>query len=156
MKAIILEIDSPGGSGDAGEEVESSLKQAHKPTVALIRSIGDSAAYMSATGADTIFASTFSEVGDIGITQSYVDNSKQDVTNGLTYNQLSVGAYKDMFSTDKPLTPAEHTLAMKELDIAYNRFVQIVSQNRHMSMDTTIALANGSSIAGPKRFRTAS
>jgi protease-4 len=148
IKAVVLEVDSPGGLPIAGQEIELTLKQVKKPTVALIRSEGDSSAYMAATGANTIFASDFSDIGDIGITQSYTDNAKQDETNGITFNQLSVGKYKDMFNTDKPLTPDEQALAMKELQIAYQDFVQIVADNRHMSIDTATALANGASVTG--------
>jgi protease-4 len=148
IKAIVLEVDSYGGSPVGGQEIELALKRAQKPTVALIRDNGDSAAYMAATGADVIFASVFSGVGDIGITQSYVDNAQQDVTNGLTYNQLSVGKYKDMFSLDKPMTADEKALAMKELQIGYQNFVQIVADNRHMSIERATALANGASLMG--------
>jgi protease-4 len=148
IKAIVLEIDSYGGSPVGGQEMELALKHAQKPTVALIRQSGDSAAYMAATGADIIFASIFSDVADIGITQSYVDNSKQDVANGLTFDQLSIGKYKDMFNPDKPLTADERTLAMKELQVSYENFVKIVAENRHMSIDKATALANGASMTG--------
>ncbi|MGC9602527.1 MAG: S49 family peptidase [Minisyncoccia bacterium] len=153
IKAIVLEIDSPGGSPVGGQEIELALKQIHKPTVALIRGEGDSAAYLAATGADTIFASVFSGVGDIGITESYVDNAQQDITNGLTFNQLSIGKYKDMFDTDKPLTADEQALAMKELQINYQDFVQIVAQNRHMSIGTATTLANGAEVTGEEALQ---
>ena len=148
IKAIVLEIDSYGGSPVAGQEMELALKHAQKPTVALIRQSGDSAAYMAATGADIIYASVFSDVADIGITESYVDNAKQDVTNGLTFEQLSVGKYKDMFNPDKPLTADERTLAMKELQISYQNFVKMVADNRHMSVEKVTALANGAPMTG--------
>jgi protease-4 len=146
IKAIVLEIDSPGGSPVGGEEIESTLKASPKPTVALIRDEGDSAAYMAATGANKIYANEFSDVGDIGITSSYTDQSQQDVTEGITYNQLSIGKYKDMFSPDKPLTDDERTLIMGELQTDYQKFVQIVAQNRHLSIDTTTTIANGSGL----------
>jgi protease-4 len=149
IKAIVLEIDSYGGSPVGGEEIEKALQQeAHKPTVALMRGEGDSAAYMAATGADTIFASVFSDVADIGITSSYTDNALQDKQNGITFNQLSIGKYKDMYNTDKPLTPDEQALAMKELQIGYQNFIQIVANNRHLSVDKVTTLANGASMSG--------
>ena len=148
IKAIILAVDSPGGSPVAGQEIQAALRLSSKPTVALIRESGDSAAYLAASGADSIFASAFSDVGDIGITQSYVDNSKQDAEDGLTYNQLSVGKYKDMFSSDKPLTDDERSLAMKELQIDYATLVSIIAKNRHMGTDAMTALADGSSVTG--------
>jgi protease-4 len=148
IKAIVMEVDSGGGSPVGGQEIELALKQVQKPTVALIRSEGDSAAYMAATGADTIFASVFSDVGDIGITESYVDNAQQDIANGLTFNQLSVGKYKDMFDVDKSLTADEQALALKELQVYYQDFVQIVANNRHLSISNATALANGATMTG--------
>ena len=103
---------------------------------------------MAASGADSIYASAFSDVGDIGITQSYLDSAKQDSQNGLTYNQLSVGKYKDMFSSDKALTAEERALAMKELQIDYSTLVSIVAKNRHMGTDQMTLLADGSSETG--------
>jgi len=153
IKGIVLEIDSPGGSPVAGEEIQAALKRSSKPTVALIRDEGDSAAYMAASGADMIFASAFSDVGDIGITQSYVDSAKQDAENGLTYNQLSIGKYKDMFSTDKPLTPDERSLAIQQLQLDYNVFVNIVAENRGMATSTVLALADGSSVTGSEALQ---
>ncbi|HUO50179.1 MAG TPA: S49 family peptidase [Candidatus Paceibacterota bacterium] len=146
IEAIVLEIDSPGGDPVAGQEIESTLKSVTKPTVALIRSMGDSAAYMAATGANTIFANQFSDVGDIGITESYTDQARQDVASGVTYNQLSIGKYKDMFATDKPLTPDEKALAISQLQVYYQDFVNIVAQNRNMSTSTVLALADGASM----------
>lgn len=148
IKAIVLAIDSPGGSPVAGEEIQSALRLSSKPTAALIRDSGDSAAYLAASGAETIFASAFSDVGDIGITQSYTDNSKQDGESGITYNQLSIGKYKDMFSPDKPLTADERALALKNLEIDYSTLVSIVARNRHMDTATVTALSDGSSMTG--------
>lgn len=91
IKAIIVEIDSYGGSGVAGEEIANALKSAKKPTVALIRGAGDSAAYWAAIGASRIFASKNSDVGSIGVTMSYLDAVEQNKKDGYTYNSLSVG-----------------------------------------------------------------
>lgn len=67
IKGIILDIDSPGGYPVAGEEVASTLSRLVKPNVAVIRSMGASAAYWAATGADQIYASKSSDVGSIGV-----------------------------------------------------------------------------------------
>ena len=144
IKGIVIAIDSGGGDPVAGEEIEQALKVAHKPTVALIRSQGDSAAYMAASGADTIYASAFSEVGSIGVTASYIDASKQNQKQGITYNQLSTGPYKDMFSPDKPMTDEEKSLVQRQLQKYLGHFVDIVSANRHIDRDAVLKLADGS------------
>lgn len=148
IKAILLQIDSPGGDPVAGEEVANALKQASKPTVALIADEGTSAAYWAATGAQTIFASANSSVGDIGITQSYLDQTKQNAQNGLTFESLVAGQYKDMGNPNAPLTPQEKTLFQRDLNIMRNNFISEVARNRNLSVASVTALADGSSMLG--------
>ncbi|MCK4554831.1 signal peptide peptidase SppA, partial [Candidatus Parcubacteria bacterium] len=148
IKAIILEIDSFGGSPVAAEEVADTLKQAKKPTVAMIRDFGISAAYYAATGADIIFASVNSDVGSIGITMSYLDNVKKNQKDGLTYNQLSVGEFKDMFNLDKSLTAEEKQLIMRDIKILHEDFIQAVAENRNLDIEKVRQLADGSSVLG--------
>ncbi len=78
IKAHLIEIDSGGGYPVAGEEIARALTAAKKPTVAVIRQIGASAAYMAAAAADHIFASRYSEVGSIGLTASFLDQAKKN------------------------------------------------------------------------------
>jgi len=148
IKAIILEIDSAGGSPVAAEEVANALKRAEKPTVALIREFGVSAAYYAATGADIIFASAKSDIGGIGITYSYLDNARKNQKEGLTYNQLSSGKFKDMFIPDKPLTAEEKQLIMRDVKILHEEFVKAVAENRNLDIDKVRQLADGSSMSG--------
>jgi len=147
-KAIILEIDSYGGGPTAGEEVANALKQAKKPTVALIREGGVSAAYWAASGADIIFASQNSDVGSIGITMSYLDNVKQNQEEGLTYNQISFGKFKDAGDPNKPLTNEEKQLFVRDAEIIYENFIQAVVENRGLDIEKVRKLADGSSMLG--------
>ncbi len=101
IKAIILEVDSLGGYPVAGEEISNALIRAKIPTVTLIRGYGVSAAYWASTGADVIFASALSDIGSIGVTASYLDNVRQNQIDGLNYNELNTGKYKDTLSPDK-------------------------------------------------------
>jgi protease-4 len=147
-KAILLEIDSTGGDIVAAEEVANALKNATKPTVALIRGYGDSAAYYSATGADIIFASKSSDVGSIGVTMSYLDYSKQNEKEGMTYNSLSTGKYKDYGDPDKLLTADERRILERDLKILHENFVSDVATNRKMDINKVRQLADGSSVPG--------
>lgn len=148
IKAIILEIDSYGGNPVAAEEVAVALKNAKKPTVALIRGAGVSAAYFAATGADIIFASKNSDVGGIGVTMSYLDYSRQDQEDGLTYNQLSSGEFKDAGDPDKPLTAKERDLLMRDVNIMHQNFVEAVAQNRDLDIEKVKILADGATMLG--------
>ncbi|MCX6715237.1 MAG: signal peptide peptidase SppA [Candidatus Uhrbacteria bacterium] len=148
IKAIVLEIDSTGGSPVAGEEISIALKKAKKPTVVYIRDIGASAAYLAATGADRIFASKYSDVGSIGVTASYLDNVGQNSKDGLVYNSLSVGKFKDSGDPDKKLTPEEKILFMRDINIMYNYFIKSVSENRGLDIEKVKKIADGSTMLG--------
>lgn len=148
IKAIILEVDSAGGFAVAGEEVANALKRAKKPTVAWIREQGLSAAYWSATGAETIFASTVSDVGSIGTTLSYLDNYQKNLKDGLTFNSLSTGKFKDTGNPDKPLTTEEKNLIMRDLNIVNEHFIKSVADNRKLDIEEVRKIADGSSIPG--------
>ena len=148
IKAIVLEIDSLGGHPVAAEEVANALKRAKKPTVALIRGYGLSAAYYSATGADIIFALQNSNVGSIGVSMSYLDNAKKNKEDGLTYNQISAGKFKDTGAYDKPLTSEEKELLMRDINILHENFIKAVADNRNIDIEKVRQLADGSDILG--------
>jgi protease-4 len=148
IKAIAIEIDSSGGSGEAGEEIMQALKQSSKPTVAFIRNRGLSAGYLLATGAQTIFASKFSDVGSIGVTQSYLQNTNKNIKDGYTYIDLSSGKYKDTGSPDRPITEDEKQMIMRDIKIGLDYFIQIVATNRNLDIEKVKKLADGSTVMG--------
>ena len=148
IKAILLEVDSNGGQPVAGWEIMEALKHSTKPTLALIRQEGDSAAYLASTGAKYIIASPESDVGDIGVTMSYVGNYDKNTQDGLTFYQLSEGQFKDAGNPDAPLTPEAQQLFMRNLKISYNDFIKYVSDNRHLDLAKVTTLANGASMPG--------
>ena len=153
IKAILLEIDSYGGWPVAAEEVATAMKMATKPTVVLVRSAATSAAYWAATGADNIFASSLSDIGSIGITMSYLDSSKKNTNDGLTYNSLSTGKFKDYGDPNKPLTPQERELLMRDLSMLLDNFINAVAENRNLEVDNVKQLADGSSMPGEMALR---
>ena len=153
IKAIIVEVDSSGGSGVAGEEMMRSFKDSKKPVIAFIRDGGMSAAYLAATGAETIFASKFSNVGSIGVTMSYLQEAGKNQKDGLSYVNLSSGKFKDSGNPARTLTDEEKNLFMRDINIGYENFVNIVSQNRNLSIEKVKALADGSSVMGEQALK---
>lgn len=153
VEAIVLTIDSPGGVPVAGEEIAEALKHAHKPTVALVRQTGTSAAYLAATGAQTIFAHRGSDVGSIGITMSYYDTTKKDAQDGFTYVPLFAGTYKEILNPADPLTANEHAILQEYLDKSLDDFVAQVATNRNLPEEKVRALANGLSYLAPEALQ---
>ena len=148
IKAIVLEVDSGGGSPVAGEEIAHLLKTSSKPTVAVIRQMGTSAAYWASTGANIIFASKNSDIGSIGVTFSYLDNVGKNAKEGLNYVELFSGKYKESGNPDRTLTDEEKNLIMRDIKIIHSNFIKAVAQNRNLSVEKVSSLADGSSVLG--------
>lgn len=148
MLAFVLDIDSPGGLPVAAEEVARALQGSPVPTIAVIRSLGASAAYWAATGADKIYASELSMVGSIGVTGSYTDAAEYNESEGYTFNELSSGQFKDMGNPNKSLTEEERALLERDLAIMYDKFVDVVSLNRDLERSKVVELADGSVVLG--------
>lgn len=148
IQGILVRIDSGGGTPVASEIIADGLKRASLPLAALIREAGASGAYLAATGAKTIIASPFSDIGSIGVTMSYLDNSAKNAEDGLRYVSLSSAKFKDYGNPDKPLTADERMLLERDLKIYHSQFVREVAENRNLSIEQVAKLADGSSMPG--------
>ena len=148
IQGVLVRIDSYGGMPAGSEIIANAVKNSVLPSVGLIREAGTSGGYLVATGADTIIASPFADVGSIGVTMSYVENWGQNEKEGLRYVSLSSGEYKDSGDPNKPLTPAERSLAERDLKIYHEQFVKEVAENRGLSIEEISKLADGSSMPG--------
>lgn len=148
IQAILIEVQSGGGSPVAGQEISNTLKRIKKPTVALIKDRGASAAYYAVTGTNYIIASNLSNVGSIGVTGSFTSNENSNVKNGITYNALYVGKYKEATEGDMALTEDEKNRLMGDLKKQYDIFVSDVATNRHLKIKDVYKIADGSTYVG--------
>lgn len=148
IKAVLLSVDSSGGDVTTGEEIANALKAQELPSVAVIRSIGASAAYWAATGADTVFASRFSDVGSIGATASYLDETRKDAQEGYSYVELTSAPYKDAGVPNRPLTATEKQAVLSDLNKIHEMFVDDVAANRNLEREKVAQLANGLTYLG--------
>ena len=148
IQAILIDIDSPGGGPVASEEIANAIKATSKPTVAWVRQYAASGAYWIASAADTIVASPNSDVGSIGVSMSYLDATNANEQDGLTFNSLSTGRYKDTGSPDKPLTDDEKALLERDLYITHENFIAAIAENRGLSLEVVSELADGSTMLG--------
>jgi len=143
---VMALIDSPGGSAAAAQLITSELQKSIMPNAAYIIDSGTSAAYLIASGADTIIATPFADVGSIGVTMSYLDYSKQNALEGINYVSLSSGKFKDYANPDKPLTADERALLERDLAIWHDELVSQVAKNRNLPVEDVAKLADGSSM----------
>lgn len=143
IKAVVVEINSPGGSAVASAEIADALKKSKKPVVSVIREIGASGGYWIASASDRIFAHRLSMTGSIGVISSYLEFAGFLDRYNVTYRRLVAGKYKDAGSPYKELTPEEELLYQQKLDMLYDAFVSEVALNRNLDKRKVRELATG-------------
>jgi protease-4 len=148
IDAILVEINSPGGTPVASERIAETLKTSSLPVVALVGDIAASGGYMVAAAADHIVASPMSDVGSIGVNMSYIEESKKNEEEGLTYVQLTTGEFKDSGSPNRAITERERDRFQEDLDLIHTEFVKLISEYRGIELERVEELADGSSMPG--------
>lgn len=148
ISSIVIDIDSPGGSPVASEEIMSSIKKSKKPVVVWISDVGASGAYLAASSADKIVASPSSMVGSIGVIMELTDLSNYYQKTGINKYSIKAGQYKDMGADYRPLTADEKNMLQGMVDQDYDHFIDIVADNRNLSKNYTSTIAQGKIYTG--------
>lgn len=143
IKAIIIVINSPGGSAVASDEIAAAIKKAEKPVVALIREVGASGGYWVASAADYVVANRMSITGSIGVISSYLEFSGLLNDYNVTYQRMIAGKYKDMGTPFKELAADERTILQGKLNLIHNFFIEGVAENRGLELSTVRTMATG-------------
>lgn len=148
VKAIVLEINSPGGSAVASAEVAATLQSLNKTTYSIIRDVGASGAYWIAASTDKIFASPMSITGSIGVISSYLEFSGLMEKYGVDYERLVAGKHKDIGTPFKDLTPEERTILEKKLEAIHQIFIRDVAANRNLPEEAIPLISTGEFFLG--------
>mgnify|MGYP001607242030 FL=1 len=148
VKVLLLEINSPGGSAVASDEIASAVKKSSKPVVALIREAGASGGYWVASAADYVIANRMSITGSIGVLSSYLEFSGLMEKYGVGYEQLTAGEYKDMGAPFKKLSEPERKIMQSKLDKIHQYFIEEIAVNRGLEVSRVEALATGEFFLG--------
>lgn len=143
IKAILIDINSPGGSAVASEEISSAIKNSEKVVVALIRDVGTSGAYWAASSADLIVASPLSITGSVGATASYLEFSELMKKYGIGYQRLASGDFKDSGTPFRKLQEQEEELLQEMIELTGNYFAQSVKENRKLSDEVVEGISSG-------------
>ncbi|AEF97040.1 signal peptide peptidase SppA [Methanotorris igneus] len=145
IKAILLKINSPGGEVIASEKLARKVKEVakKKPVVAYIETIGASGAYMVACPADYIIAEKHSIVGSIGVRMDVLHYYGLMKKLGINVTVIKAGKYKDIASPYRPMTEEEREYLEKMINETYMDFVIWVAENRNLTINETLKIANG-------------
>lgn len=135
--AIVLDIDSPGGSvygvAELASEIAAAGAEKKKRIVASVNSLAASAAYWIASAADEIVITPGGEAGSIGVWGAHVDASKYYEAEGLTYTLISAGKYKTEGHHWGPLGDEARAFMQQRVDEYYDMFIKAVAVNRRDS-----------------------
>ena len=146
VSAIVLRVDSPGGSVTASETIWREVKKARergKLVVASMGAVAASGGYYVSMGADAIVANPGTITGSIGVvTGKLVARDLKDRL-GVGSDAVRTNANADAWSVNAPFTPEQHAQVEAEADLFYNDFVQRVAQGRHLSVEAVEAVARG-------------
>lgn len=130
--AIVLNVDSPGGSVYGVHELSQRIYQARgkKPIVAVANSVMASAAYWIASAADQIAVTPSGDVGSIGVVAVHCETSKADAESGVRYTIIKAGKFKAEGNPYEPLGEEALSAIQRRVDETYDQFVADVARNR--------------------------
>lgn len=146
VKAIVLRVNSPGGSALASDVIwrEVSLAKKEKPVVVSMGDVAASGGYYIACNANKVFANASTITGSIGVF-SIVPNIESFLKNkiGITTDRVRTGPFADMGSMDRALTTPEKMFFQASTDSIYNTFKSRVAEGRKRNMEYVDSIAQG-------------
>jgi protease IV len=132
VDAIVLRVNSPGGTPAAAQEIIGDLEYAKtkKPVVVSIGDMGTSAAYYVSAHADRIYANPDTFTAGVGVIWKFSDMSRWMEKEGYNVSTVKSGSKKDMGSTSRPLTSDEEEYAQKIVSDSFENFITDVTTQR--------------------------
>jgi protease-4 len=150
IKAVVLEVVSPGGGVTETEAIHRALKELarEKPLVASLGTVAASGGYYAATAAQEIVTAPTTVTGSIGVIATLPQVQGLLDKLGVGVEVLKEGRLKDMASGLRPLTPEEKAVIQSFLREAYELFAKRVAEGRKMPLEKVYRLADGRIYSG--------
>ncbi len=141
--AIVLRVDSPGGSSLASDLIWRALRDCSKPTVASMGDIAASGGYYISMGCDRIFAEPGTLTGSIGVVGGKIAMEGLYDKVGLSTETISRGKNSGVMAGNKPFSDSEREVFEKMLREVYRQFVSKAAEGRKLTVDQLETLAGG-------------
>jgi protease-4 len=151
IKAVVLRVDSPGGSVLASEQIYRevrALRAAGKPVVASMGDVAASGGYYIAAPADEILASANTITGSIGVFATVPTFDRTLAKLGVQVDGVGTTALSGLMRLDRPLQPQTEAMLQAAVDHTYGQFLQRVADGRHKTSAAVDAIAQGRVWAG--------
>jgi protease-4 len=144
-RALIVHINSPGGTVVGGEALYNALRKfgKHKPVIAVMGELATSAGYMVALAGNRIIARNGTITGSIGVIMQTTEVTGLLKNLGITTEAVKSGPFKAVPSPLEPMTPAVRRMAQSLVDDMFKMFVDMVAERRDLSPGDALALADG-------------
>ncbi len=133
--AVVIVINSPGGSVVGSREIYSAVEGLKKPKVAYLREVAASGGYYVASGADYIIADPNTLTGSIGVVATVAEFSELFDMIGVNFTTIKSGEYKDIGSVERPLTEKEREILESIINETFEEFKGVVVKNRGKKLD---------------------
>lgn len=145
VKAVVLRINTPGGSATASEVMqrEVRLTRAVKPVVVSMGDYAASGGYWIATDSNRIFAEPNTITGSIGVFGVLFNGQKLANDNGITWDSVKTARYADNQTLSRPKSPQEIAIYQRSVDRLYNMFVNKVAEGRKLPTQKVAEIAQG-------------
>jgi protease IV len=155
VKAIVLRINSPGGSGSASEVIWRELAAAHKakPVIVSMGTVAASGGYYIATASNRIFVEPTTITGSIGVFGLFPNVQKLFSNIGITWDSVETTPYSDLATPFRQKTPEEMGVIQKFIDQFYQEFLEHVSQDRNIPVDQVNEIAQGRVWSGDQALK---
>ena len=156
VRAILLDIDSPGGTVDGTQELANMIYESRKrkPITAFTDGMMTSAAYWIGSAADEIYISgDTTQVGSIGVVASHVDVSKAEERAGMKTTEIVAGKYKRIASRHAPLSEEGKATLQEMVDYLYEVFIGDVAKSRGVNEQKALKMADGKIFIGKQAVR---
>lgn len=153
VKAIVIRIDSPGGSAAASDAMWAAIEEAKLsvPVVVSMSTVAASGGYYMAAPADVIIAEPGTITGSIGvITMTFNAQEFMNDRLGVTVDPIRTGPSAGLFGMYKPLSEEEYNLLQRFTDVTYETFLNRVAEGRGMDIEDVRALAGGRIYTGDR------
>jgi len=146
VKAVVLRVESPGGSVNGSETIWREvcrIRTAGKPVVASMGAVAASGGYYISMPAEVIVASPGTITGSIGVVTGKLVTRELKERLGVGSDAVRTNPNADAWSGNSPFTPEQHAMVEAEADLFYDDFVRRVAQARDMSVEDVDAVARG-------------
>lgn len=151
IAAVILRINSPGGSAAASQEIHREVMRLREAGLPVFASLGDVAAsggYWIASAADVIVANAATITGSIGVIMQVTNLEELYEKLGMDFETIKSGEHKDIGSPSREMTSREREILQHMVDDIFEQFVEVVAEGRNMEMAEVRALADGRVFTG--------